>query len=118
MHQFIAEMHLAYAAADLVISRAGAIAVTEIVLTKKPAILVPLPSAAEDHQTKNALALTQHDAAILVSNAQAANILTDLALELVKNEEELTKLENNIAPFGLPNSADVIATEALKLTNL
>jgi UDP-N-acetylglucosamine--N-acetylmuramyl-(pentapeptide) pyrophosphoryl-undecaprenol N-acetylglucosamine transferase len=117
VHQFIADMDLAYAAADLVISRAGAIAVTEIVLTKKPTILVPLPSAAEDHQTKNALALTQHDAAILVSNAQAASLLTEKALELVKDEEELKKLSENIEPFGLPNSAEIIAAEALKLTN-
>jgi UDP-N-acetylglucosamine--N-acetylmuramyl-(pentapeptide) pyrophosphoryl-undecaprenol N-acetylglucosamine transferase len=102
----------------LVISRAGAIAVTEIVLTKKPTILVPLPSAAEDHQTKNALALTQHDAAILVSNAQAASLLTEKALELVKDEEELKKLSENIEPFGLPNSAEIIAGEALKLTNI
>lgn len=115
-HQFIAEMDLAYAAADLVISRAGAIAVTEIVLTKKPAILVPLPSAAEDHQTKNAIALTQHDAAILVSNAQAANLLTETTLELVKNQEELDKLCANITPFGRKNSAETIAEAALKLT--
>ncbi len=116
VHQFIAEMDLAYAAADLVISRAGAIAVTEIVLTKKPAILVPLPTAAEDHQTKNAVALTQHDAAILVSNAQAANLLTETTLELVKNESELQKLAQNIEPLGLPNAAEVIAEEALKIT--
>lgn len=118
VHQFIAEMDLAYAAADLVISRAGAIAVTEIVLTKKPAILVPLPSAAEDHQTKNAIALTQHDAALLISNSQAANLLTEQALNLVQNDEELSKLAHNISPFGLPNSAEVIAKEALKLIAL
>ncbi len=118
VHQFITEMDLAYAAADLVISRAGAIAVTEIVLTKKPSILVPLPSAAEDHQTKNALALTQHDAALLISNNQATSLLTETAIELIKNDEELKKLSNNISPFGLPNAAESIAEEALKLTRM
>lgn len=115
VHQFITEMDLAYAAADLVISRAGAIAVTEICLTKKPSILVPLPSAAEDHQTKNAIALTQHDASILVKNNEVKDVLVDKALALVSNDNELEKLTQNITPFGIPDSAKKIAEEALKL---
>lgn len=115
VHQFITEMDLAYAAADLVISRAGAIAVSEICLTKKPCILVPLPTAAEDHQTKNAIALAKHDAAHIVRNADAPNFLFSTAVKLISNQNELDKLTQNIEPLGIPNSAKTIAQEVLKL---
>lgn len=117
VHEFISKMDFAYAAADLVISRAGAIAVSEICLTKKPCILVPLPSAAEDHQTKNAVALARHDAAVIVKNSDAPGILFDKILHLVENPEELEKLSINITPLGMPNSDELIATEVLKLVN-
>jgi UDP-N-acetylglucosamine--N-acetylmuramyl-(pentapeptide) pyrophosphoryl-undecaprenol N-acetylglucosamine transferase len=115
VHQFITEMNMAYAAADLVISRAGAIAVSEICLVKKPCILVPLPTAAEDHQTKNAIALAKHDAAVIVKNSEAPEKLFETALNLLNNPNELTKLSNNIAPLGMVNSADHIANEAINL---
>ena len=115
IHQFITKMDLAYAAADLVISRAGAIAVSEICLTKKPCILVPLPTAAEDHQTKNALALAKYDAAIIVKNSEAPKMLFKTASELIENSDELIKLSNNIEPLGIPKSAQTIAKEVLKM---
>lgn len=115
IHQFITKMDLAYAAADLVISRAGAIAVSEICLTKKPCILVPLPTAAEDHQTKNALALAKYDATIIVKNSEAPKMLFKTASELIENSNELIKLSNNIEPLGIPKSAQIIAKEVLKM---
>lgn len=115
VHQFITQMDLAYAAADLVISRAGAIAVSEICLTKKPSILVPLPTAAEDHQTKNAEALAKYDATIIVKNSDAPNQLFSTATELLNNQAELNKLATNIAPLGMNNAAKTIAQEVLKL---
>jgi UDP-N-acetylglucosamine--N-acetylmuramyl-(pentapeptide) pyrophosphoryl-undecaprenol N-acetylglucosamine transferase len=113
--QFIDRMDLAYAAADLVISRAGAIAVTEICITGKAAILVPLPSAAEDHQTRNAEALTAHDAALIVNNEQAQEYLVDKAISLLISDAEREKLAKNAAALALPNAAVLIADEVLKL---
>ncbi|MCB0480016.1 MAG: undecaprenyldiphospho-muramoylpentapeptide beta-N-acetylglucosaminyltransferase [Flavobacteriales bacterium] len=118
VHQFIAQMDLAYAAADLVVSRAGAIAVSEICLTGKACVLVPLPTAAEDHQTKNAIALAQHDAAIIVRNSDAPHMLFQKLLDLIHNEEELSKLQNNIRPLGMENSDDKIADVVIKLMDI
>ncbi|UTW64336.1 undecaprenyldiphospho-muramoylpentapeptide beta-N-acetylglucosaminyltransferase [bacterium SCSIO 12741] len=115
VHEFIRRMDLAYAAADLVISRAGAIAVSELCLTGKPCILVPLPSAAEDHQTKNAVALAQHDATVIVKNAEAPDRLWSEATRLLDSDTELQKLTENITRLGLPNSADLIADEVIQL---
>ncbi|MBD79260.1 MAG: undecaprenyldiphospho-muramoylpentapeptide beta-N-acetylglucosaminyltransferase [Crocinitomicaceae bacterium] len=117
VHQFITRMDLAYAAADVVISRAGAIAVSEICLTNKPCILVPLPTAAEDHQTKNAEALARHDAAIIVKNSEAPLKLFGAVTELIKNDSELEKLRQNIKPLSKPDSARTIAKEVLKMIN-
>jgi UDP-N-acetylglucosamine--N-acetylmuramyl-(pentapeptide) pyrophosphoryl-undecaprenol N-acetylglucosamine transferase len=113
--EFITKMDLGYAAADLVISRAGAIAVSELCLVKKPAILVPLPSAAEDHQTKNAMALVNHKAAELVTDIDIDNQLESTVFRLISNEEELGRLSFNIAKLGMNNSAEIIANEVLKL---
>jgi len=113
--EFITKMDLGYAAADLVISRAGAIAVSELCLVKKPAILVPLPSAAEDHQTKNAMALVNHKAAELVADGEINNELESKVFRLISNEEKLGRLSFNIAKLGMNNSADIIANEVLKL---
>lgn len=105
----------AYAAADLVISRAGAGSISEFCLLHKPVILVPSPNVAEDHQTKNALALVDKDAAIYVKDAEAKEKLLSVALETVKDNEKLKALSNNIAKLALPDSATVIAKEVLKL---
>ena len=112
---FIKDMANAYAAADLVISRAGAGSISEFCLLHKPVILVPSPNVAEDHQTKNALALVDKDAAIYVKDAEAKEKLLSVALETVKDNEKLKALSNNIAKLAFPDSATVIAKEVLKL---
>ena len=112
---FIKEMDKAYAAADLVISRAGAGSISEFCLLEKPVILVPSPNVAEDHQTKNALALSTKDAAIYVKDAEAQEKLIPVALATVKDNAKLASLQQNIAKLALPNSARIIAQEVLKL---
>ena len=112
---FISDMGAAYKAADLVISRAGASSISEFCIIGKPVILVPSPNVAEDHQTKNAMALVNKDAAIYVKDCEAPAILIDKAIETVKNENKLNSLSENIKKLGLKNSADVIADEVIKL---
>ncbi len=112
---FIKDMANAYAAADLVISRAGAGSISEFCLLHKPVILVPSPNVAEDHQTKNALALADKDAAIYVKDVEAKDKLLPIALETISNPQKLKDLSENIARLALPNSATVIAKEVLKL---
>ncbi len=112
---FIKDMAQAYAAADLVISRAGAGSISEFCLLHKPVILVPSPNVAEDHQTQNALALVNKGAAIFVKDAEANEKLLPIALETVTNAEKLKSLSENIAALALPDSATIIAKEVLKL---
>ena len=112
---FISDMGAAYKAADLVISRAGASSISEFCLIGKPVILVPSPNVAEDHQTKNALALVNKDAALYVKDAEAPAMLLETAVKTVTNDEELKKLSENVKKLGLNNSADVIADEVIKL---
>ena len=112
---FISDMGAAYRAADLVISRAGASSISEFCLIGKPVILVPSPNVAEDHQTKNALALVNKDAALYVKDIEAPDTLLDTALKTVNNEAKLASLSENIKKLGLKNSADVIADEVIKL---
>ncbi|TCO96512.1 UDP-N-acetylglucosamine-N-acetylmuramylpentapeptide N-acetylglucosamine transferase [Bacteroides heparinolyticus] len=112
---FIKDMAQAYAAADLVISRAGAGSISEFCLLHKPVILVPSPNVAEDHQTQNALALVNKGAAIFVKDAEANEKLLPTALETVTNAEKLKNLSENIAALALPDSATIIAREVLKL---
>lgn len=112
---FIKDMANAYAAADLVISRAGAGSISEFCLLHKPVILVPSPNVAEDHQTKNALALVDKDAAIYVKDIEAREKLLPIALETVADDNKLKKLSDNIAKLALPDSATIIAKEVLKL---
>ena len=114
---FISDMGAAYKAADLVISRAGASSISEFCLIGKPVILVPSPNVAEDHQTKNAMALVSKDAAIYVKDAEAADTLLDKALATVADDTKLASLKENILKLGLKNSADVIADEVIKLAN-
>ena len=112
---FISDMGAAYKAADLVISRAGASSISEFCLIGKPVILVPSPNVAEDHQTKNAMALVNKDAAIYVKDADAPEVLLKKAVDTVKDEAKLDSLCENIKKLGLKNSADVIADEVIKL---
>lgn len=112
---FIADMGAAYKAADLVISRAGASSISEFCLIGKPVILVPSPNVAEDHQTKNAMALVNKSAALYVKDADAPDTLLQLAVDTVADEEQLTQLSANIKKLGQPNSADAIADEVIKL---
>lgn len=112
---FIKNMNNAYTLADLVISRAGAGSISEFCLLGKPVILVPSPNVAEDHQTKNALALVNKDAALYVKDAEAQEKLLDTALETVADDELLKQLSINIAKLALPDSARIIAEEVLKL---
>ena len=112
---FISDMGAAYKAADLVISRAGASSISEFCLIGKPVILVPSPNVAEDHQTKNAMALVNKSAALYVKDAEAPATLLQLAVDTVKDDEQLAQLAENIKKLGKPNSADIIADEVLKI---
>lgn len=114
---FISTMDLAYAVADVVVSRAGALSVSELCLTQKPSILVPSPNVSEDHQTKNAMALVNHKAAILVKDIEANQTLITTLLDLVNNESLQSELKNNIAKLAKPDAANVIADEVIKLAS-
>ena len=112
---FISSMDAAYAAADLVISRAGAGSISEFCLLGKAVVLVPSPNVSEDHQTKNALALVNKEAALYVKDADAANELIPLALNVVKDETKLAVLSANILTMAFHHSAEVIADEVIAL---
>ena len=112
---FISSMDAAYAAADLVISRAGAGSISEFCLLGKAVILVPSPNVAEDHQTKNAFALVDKAAALYVKDAAATSDLISLAFATIKNEEKLTDLRANILTLAFHNSAEAIADEVIAL---
>ncbi len=114
---FITRMDLAYSIADVVISRAGASTVSELGLIHKPAIFVPSPNVAEDHQTKNAMALIQKDAAMMIEDVKAREELVDAAIELINDEFRMNVYQKNIASMGIKNSADTIAEEVFKLIN-
>ena len=112
---FISDMGAAYKAADLVISRSGASSISEFCLIGKPVILVPSPNVAEDHQTKNTMALVNKDAALYVKDAEAPDTLLQLAINTVKDATRLSSLSENIKKLGLKDSADIIADEVIKL---
>ena len=112
---FISDMAAAYKAADLVVSRAGASSISEFCLIGKPVVLVPSPNVAEDHQTKNAMALVNKDAAILVKDADAAENLLPLAVNTVNDEARLMSLSENILKLALPDSAVIIAKEVIRM---
>ena len=112
---FISDMASAYAAADMVISRAGASSISEFCLLGMPVILVPSPNVAEDHQTKNALALVNKQAAVYVKDAEAPEKLIKTALSIVNDESKLNELHQNILGMALKNSAERIAEEVLKI---
>ncbi len=112
---FISDMGAAYKAADLVISRAGASSISEFCLIGKPVILVPSPNVAEDHQTKNAMALVEKGAALMVKDVEAKEKVVKLALETVADSKKLESLSKNVQTLALPDSADIIADEVIKL---
>lgn len=113
--QFISRMDLAYALADVIVSRAGAISVSELCLVHKASILVPSPNVAEDHQTHNAMALVNKRAAILIKDSEAKGKLIDEAIGLIENEEKQRELSENIAQMGRPDATKDIVNEILKI---
>lgn len=117
MTAFLQKMDYAYAAADLIIARAGAGTISELCVVGKPVILVPSPNVAEDHQTKNAMALTQKNAAKMVKDSEAREKLMDSAIALLSDEVEIQTLSRNINDLALLDADDVIAHEVLKLIN-
>ena len=114
---FIADMGAAYIAADLVISSIGASSISEFCLLGTPVILVPSPNVAEDHQTKNAMALVDKDAALYVKDAEAREKVIALALQTVNDDARLASLSTNILKLALPDSAEIIANEVIRLAN-
>lgn len=112
---FITRMDYAYVAADLVISRAGASSISELCLLKKPVVLVPSPNVAEDHQTKNAQALVDKQAAVMVADREAERLLVPTALEIVRDEARLASLSTHISELALEQSAERIVDEIMKI---
>jgi len=115
---FINRMDYAYAAADMVVSRAGAIVMSELCAVKKPVIFIPLPHAAEDHQTKNARALAEKNAAVMVSDSEAAVSLGQVVTELARDEKRCAMLRENIGKMARPGAADRIAREIIGLADI
>ncbi len=113
--EFIARMDYAYAIADLVVSRAGAISVSELCLAKKAAILIPSPNVAEDHQTKNAMALVNEQAALLIKDSEAREKLGEAVLKLLEDNKKREELGKSISALACPDAADDIANEILSM---
>jgi UDP-N-acetylglucosamine--N-acetylmuramyl-(pentapeptide) pyrophosphoryl-undecaprenol N-acetylglucosamine transferase len=112
---FIDRMDLAYAVADIVISRAGAMSLSELCLVCKPAILIPSPNVSEDHQTKNAMALVNHNAALMIADKDAKDTLGKIVFDLLNDQQQIEKLKENIAKLGFVNAAEAIASEIYAL---
>ena len=115
--EFLTRMDLAYAVADIIISRAGAGTIAELTVVRKPVILVPSPNVAEDHQTKNAMALVQEKAAVLVADKDAETQLVNKAIELINDKEEQKILIENIGKMAMPDADEVIAKEVLLIVH-
>lgn len=118
VHDFISRMDLAYATAAIVVSRAGALSVSEICVAGKPCILIPSPNVAEDHQTKNARYLVDKNAALLLKDNEAENKLADVLLLLMKDTAKQKNLSENISGLAKPDASDKIAEEVIKLLNV
>ena len=114
---FIDRMDMAYAAADVVISRAGAMSISELSLLRKAVVFVPLPTAAEDHQTKNAMSLVKENAALMVKNSETEKELLPAVFALMENEERQNEMKDNIAKFAKPNAAEDIVDQIEKIIN-
>lgn len=115
LYDFLKEMDLAYAVATVVVSRAGALSISELCLAKRPALLVPSPNVAEDHQTKNAMALVKENAAILIPDHHAKEKLVTEAIKLLHDEKRCDELRESIGRLGKPNAAEEIVNEIEKL---
>jgi UDP-N-acetylglucosamine--N-acetylmuramyl-(pentapeptide) pyrophosphoryl-undecaprenol N-acetylglucosamine transferase len=113
--EFISRMDLAYAAADIVVSRAGALSISELCLVQKPSIMVPSPNVAEDHQTKNAMALVDKDAALMIKDQTAVQVLVPAALKLLQDTERQDIFKENIKKLGRPEAAKEIAQTILEI---
>ncbi len=116
--EFITRMDLAYSISDVVISRAGAITLSELSLLCKPVILVPSPNVAEDHQTKNAMALIKNNASMMVEDSEARDILVSSAVDLINDEFRLNVYKESIAKMGIKNSVEIIVEEIFKLIDI
>lgn len=114
---FISNMDMAYRAADLVVSRAGASSISELQLLGKPSILVPSPNVAEDHQTKNALALAHRNAAIMVTDADAPQTLVDTMLSVVAQDSRIAEIAYNVKAMALNNAAETIVDKVMEIIN-
>ncbi|WP_423149046.1 undecaprenyldiphospho-muramoylpentapeptide beta-N-acetylglucosaminyltransferase [Rubrolithibacter danxiaensis] len=115
VYEFLNRMDLAYAAADVIVSRAGAGTIAELCVVGKPVILVPSPNVAEDHQTKNAIALVNNGAAILVADSIAERELVETAISLIKNLQKCDELGRNIRKMALKDADEIIAKEVLRI---
>jgi UDP-N-acetylglucosamine--N-acetylmuramyl-(pentapeptide) pyrophosphoryl-undecaprenol N-acetylglucosamine transferase len=112
---FIHKMNYAYAAADVIISRAGAGTISELCIVGKPAVLIPSPNVAEDHQTKNAMALANSDAAVMIKDDVAKNKLTETVIDLINNRSHIERLSRNISALAMPNAAGDIVNRILSI---
>jgi len=115
VNDFIVQMEYAYAAADLVVSRAGALAIAELCVVKKPVLFVPFPHAAEDHQTVNALSLVNKNAALMVPDSEAMDKVVPMIIELSKDEKRQMELKENIGKLAMVKADELIAEEVLSL---
>ena len=116
VHEFIYEMSKAYKAADIIISRAGAIAISELALLGKPIILIPYPHATGNHQYKNALSLKEQNAAIIIEDQEADKILINTILTLIMDSTKKNSLSQNIMAFAKPNALNQIVDEIINLS--
>jgi UDP-N-acetylglucosamine--N-acetylmuramyl-(pentapeptide) pyrophosphoryl-undecaprenol N-acetylglucosamine transferase len=115
LFDFIQDMALVYAAADVIVSRAGAMSVSELSLVGKPVVFMPSPNVAEDHQTKNAMALVSKKAAFMVRDSEAELKLSEVVSELLQNENEISELKKNIAAFAMPNATEEIVDTLIEV---
>jgi UDP-N-acetylglucosamine--N-acetylmuramyl-(pentapeptide) pyrophosphoryl-undecaprenol N-acetylglucosamine transferase len=115
LYDFIQDMALVYAAADVIVSRAGAMSVSELSLVGKPVVFMPSPNVAEDHQTKNAMALVSKRAALMVRDSEAELKLAEVVSELLQNENEISELKENIAAFAMPNATEEIVDTLIEV---
>jgi UDP-N-acetylglucosamine--N-acetylmuramyl-(pentapeptide) pyrophosphoryl-undecaprenol N-acetylglucosamine transferase len=117
-NDFISSMESAYAAADIVVSRAGAMSIAELAVVKKPVIFVPYPFAAEDHQTVNASKLVAKNAGLMVKDSEAKNTLVDTVIELLNNESKQEEMKRNIGATAISNADEIVAAEVLRIIDL
>jgi len=115
IRSFISTMNTAYASADIIVARAGALTISELCLVGKPAILIPSPNVADDHQTKNAMSLVDFNAALLIKDNAAKSNLDKEIIALIENRELQLELSTKIRKMALPDAADDIAKEVIKM---